>query len=138
MGQTPHNKINCGGIYKLQCETCNKSYVGQTGRSIEIRHRERIRYVKTNNSISAHALHIPNNRHLYVYGNPEQTMQSLKTCSKGKKMNCLESFYMQVLQQQDLLIDEQKVSEPNPTQYTPDQHSNNNNKGLYCTSICSH
>jgi len=30
---------------------------------------------------------------------------------------------MQVLQQ-DLLIDEQKVIEPNPTQYKPDQHTN--------------
>jgi len=33
---------------------------------------------------------------------------------------------MQVLQQQDLLIDEQKVIEPNLTQYTPDQHTNIN------------
>ena len=41
-------------------------------------------------------------------------MQLLKTYSKGQKMNCWESFYMQVLQQQDLLINEQKVNEPNP------------------------
>jgi hypothetical protein len=34
------NKINSSGIYKLQCKRCNKSYVGQTGGSIEIRHRE--------------------------------------------------------------------------------------------------
>ena len=62
------------------------------------------RYIKTNNPISAYALHIINNRH--EYGNVERTMQLLKTCSKGKKMNCWESFYMLVLQQQDLLIDE--------------------------------
>jgi hypothetical protein len=29
-------------------------------------------------------------------------------------MNCWESFYMQVLQQHNLLIDEQKTDEPNP------------------------
>jgi hypothetical protein len=29
-------------------------------------------------------------------------------------MNCWESFYEQVLQQQNLLIDEQKINEPNP------------------------
>jgi len=29
-------------------------------------------------------------------------------------MNCLDSFYMQLLQKQNLLIDEQKVNEPNP------------------------
>jgi hypothetical protein len=75
----PHNKINSSGIYKLQSKTYNKSYVGQSVRSIEIRHRERTRYVKTNNPVSAHALHIIDNRH--EYGNPEQTMQLFKTCS---------------------------------------------------------
>jgi len=39
-------------------------------------------------------------------------MQLLKTCSKGG--DCWKSFYMQVLQQRDFLIDEQKVNEPNP------------------------
>jgi len=68
-------------------------------------------YITTDNPISAHALHIHNNK--YEYGNPEQTLQLLNMCSKGKKMNCWESFYMQVLQQ-DLLIDEQKVIESNP------------------------
>jgi len=29
-------------------------------------------------------------------------------------MNCRESFYMQVLQQQNLLIDDQKTNKPNP------------------------
>ena len=43
---SPQNKINSSGIYRLQCKACNKSYVGQTGRSIEIRHREHIRYIK--------------------------------------------------------------------------------------------
>jgi hypothetical protein len=61
--RTPHNKINSSGIYKLQCKPCNKSYVGQTGSSIEIWYRERAIYVKTNNPISAHALHIFNRRH---------------------------------------------------------------------------
>jgi len=71
-----------------------------------------IRYIKSNNPISAYALHILNNRH--EYGNLKQTMHLLKTCSKGKKMNCSESFYIHVLQQQDFLINEQKVNEPNP------------------------
>jgi trans-aconitate methyltransferase len=68
------------------------------------RHYEHVRCIKTNNPFSAYALHDLNNRH--EFGNPEQTMHFLKTCSKGKKMNCWESFYMEVLQQQDLLIDE--------------------------------
>ena len=83
-------------MYKLQCKSCNKSYVGQSGRSTEIRHHEYVRYIKTNNPISAYALHILNNRH--EYGNPEHTMQLLKICNNGKVMNCWELFYMQVLQ----------------------------------------
>jgi len=69
-------------------------------------------YIATYNPISAHALHIRNNKH--ECGSLEQTIQLLNTCSKGKKVNCWQSFYMQVLQQQDVLIDEQKVNEPNP------------------------
>jgi len=76
-----------------------------------------IRYIKTNNPISAYALHILSNKH--EYGNLKQTMHLLKTCNKGKKMNCWESFYIQVLQQQDFSIDEQKVNEHNPLYSLP-------------------
>jgi hypothetical protein len=68
----PLNKINSSGIYKLQCKSRNKSYVGQTGSAIEIRHREHTRYIQTNNPISACALNILNNRH--EYENPEKKL----------------------------------------------------------------
>jgi hypothetical protein len=61
-----------------------------------MRHRERPRYIKTHNPISAYALHIINNRH--DYGNPEQTMQLLNAYSKGKEVNFWESFYIVLLQ----------------------------------------
>ena len=38
----------------------------------EIRHREHVRYVKTNNPLLAYTLHILNNRH--EKGNPEHTI----------------------------------------------------------------
>jgi hypothetical protein len=69
-------------------------------------------YIKTNNPISAYALHILINRH--EHGSPEHTTQLLKACVKGKVMNCWESFCVEVLQQHNLLIDGQKTSEPNP------------------------
>jgi transposase-like protein len=56
---------NSSGIYRFKCDTCNNSYVGQSGRSIATRHKERTRYIGTNNPISAYALHILNNRHEY-------------------------------------------------------------------------
>jgi hypothetical protein len=67
----------------LKCNTCSNSYVGQTGRSLEIRHKEHTRYIKTNNPVSAYALHILNNKH--GYGNIKQTIEILKLCNKGVK-----------------------------------------------------
>jgi hypothetical protein len=57
-------------------------------------------------------LHILNNKH--EYGSLEHTVQLLRACSKGKLMNFWESFYIQTLQQHGLLIEEQKMYEPNP------------------------
>jgi trans-aconitate methyltransferase len=65
-----------------------------------------------NNPISACALHILNNKH--ECGNADQIVQLLIPCKKGNKMNCWESFYIHIFQQQNTLIDEQKVSELNP------------------------
>jgi K+ transporter len=70
--RTPQNKTSSIGIYRLQYETYNKSYVGQTGRTITIRHHEHTLYIKTNNPVSAYALHILNNRH--EYGSSEHTI----------------------------------------------------------------
>jgi hypothetical protein len=55
--------INSSRIYKLKCNTCNNSYVGQSSGSIATRHKEHTRYIRTNNPISAYTLHILNNRH---------------------------------------------------------------------------
>ena len=43
------NNKNTSGIYKLKCNTCNKAYIGQSVRSIDIRHKEHIRYIRNNN-----------------------------------------------------------------------------------------
>jgi len=64
------NNKNPSGIHKLKCNTCNKVYIGQSGRTIKIRHKEHVRYIRTNNPQSAYALQI------------------LKSCSKGTQMNC--------------------------------------------------
>jgi len=56
----PHNKR---GIYQLTCNTCNLAYGGQTSRSLSIRYKEHIRYIRSNNPQTAYALHILQNRH---------------------------------------------------------------------------
>ena len=109
--EKPTNK-NPSGIYKLKCNTCSNVYVGQSGISLNIRHKEHIRCIRTNNPLSAYALHILQNRHEYV--SIADTLQLLKTCSKGTHINCWQALYMQVFSQHKILITEQQVSDPNP------------------------
>ena len=52
-----------------------------TGRSITVRHKEHIRYIRNNNPTSAYATHILDNRH--AFGPAEKTLKLLKPCSKG-------------------------------------------------------
>jgi hypothetical protein len=106
------NTNNPSGIYKLKCKTCNKVYVGQSGRSITVRYKEHTRYIRTNNPISAYALHILNKRH--EYGNAEQTLELLKPCQKGSKMNCWETFFIHQFHHQTTLITEQQMHDVNP------------------------
>ena len=72
---------NPSGINKLKCKMCNDVYVRQSGRSINVRHKEHTRYVRTNNPLSAYALHILQNRH--EYGTMADTLQLLKTYQKA-------------------------------------------------------
>jgi hypothetical protein len=86
------------GIYKLKCNTCNGAYVGQSGRAINVRYKEHIRYIRTNNPKSAYATHILDNRH--EYGTAEDTLQLLQTCQKGTRMDFWETLYVQALHRQ--------------------------------------
>jgi len=45
---------------------------------------------------------------------PKQTKELLKPCNKGTKMNFWESFFIHILQKQNLLIDEQRVNDLSP------------------------
>jgi hypothetical protein len=103
---------NPSGIYKLKCNTCNRAYIGQSERSIAVRHKEHVRYIRTNNPTSAYALHISNNK--YDYGTAEETLQLLKSCHKSTRMNCWEKFYMQLFHQHGTLVNEQRVYDVNP------------------------
>jgi hypothetical protein len=98
-------QVDPGGIYKLKCITRNKAYVGQSGRAISLRFKEHIRYIRSNNSTSAYATHILDNRH--VYRTKENTLQLLKTCQKGSHMDCWEALFIQALHHQKVLIEEQ-------------------------------
>ena len=100
------------GIYRMRCKTCNKVYVGQSGRTIGIRFKEHIRYIRSNNSTSAYATHVLESRH--EYGTRENMLHLLKACRKGRHLDCWRALYIQVFCHKKVLIDEQEVSDTNP------------------------
>jgi hypothetical protein len=60
--------------------------------------------------------HIPYSMfHIHEYGTAESKhSQTIHPCRKGQKMNSWENLYIQIYRQQDRLITEQQVNEPNP------------------------
>jgi len=53
------------GIYQLKYHTCNLSCIGQTERGLELRFKEYIHYITSNNPQWAYPIHIVHNVHEY-------------------------------------------------------------------------
>jgi hypothetical protein len=100
------------GIYKIICNTCHKSCVGQTSRNRNLRFREHVRYVKNNDPRYAYALHILNCRH--EYGNTSDTYTLIKQINKTSLPLPYEQMYIQTFHRNNEFISEQHPNEPNP------------------------
>ena len=96
---------NLSEIYKLQCNIRNNVYVGQSGRSINVRYKEHVRYIRTNNPTSAYALHILQNKH--DCGAVADTI--IEGMSERHLCELLGSFilYILIIHQRKVLITEQ-------------------------------
>ena len=100
------------GIYKLTCNTCKMSYIGQTNRRLHQRYKEHVRYIKHNTPKSSYALHILNNKH--EYGPINDTMVLLKHINRTTLLIPFEQLYIQTYHHHKQLIPEQHMSEHNP------------------------
>jgi len=100
------------GIYKLTCQTCNRTYIGQTSRILTLTYREHIRLIKNNNPQSAYALHVLQNIH--EYGSLKDTMSLLKPIHKTSTLIPYEQLLIQTFHQNGNLIPEQNCGEQNP------------------------
>lgn len=76
-------KQKCG-VYRVDCADCNASYVGQTGRSFDIRYKEHTR----NNSNSNFSKHLVEN----VHTSNDSCLKILHLEEKGTKLNLLEAL----------------------------------------------
>jgi hypothetical protein len=84
--QKPMNK-DPPGVYRINCNTYKKMYIGQTGVSINTRHKEHVRYIKGNNPTSAYATHILHNTH--EYGTVKKDATITETLPNGDKNGSL-------------------------------------------------
>ena len=111
--KTEHER---SGIYKLTCNTCNLSYIGQTNRTLQQRYKEHTRYIRHNDPQSAYALHILNNKH--EYGPITNTMELLKHISNPAILLPSEQLFIHSHHHHKQLIPEQHIHDINPLYQT--------------------
>jgi len=85
-------KYECNGVCQLECPTCNKKFVGQTGRPFRIRFREHYNDYKYANNRSKFAHHIIDEDH--SFGPMIDIMGIIQVAKKGRMLDTLEKFYM--------------------------------------------
>jgi hypothetical protein len=93
--QHSHNtqdKFQNNGVYQLTCPTCEKVYIGQTGRSFATRFKEHERDYHTNCKKSLFAKHLLEQQH--HPSSMEECMSILETQRKSRKLNTLEQFHI--------------------------------------------
>ena len=81
------NRYDCSGVYKLECPTCNKRYVGQTESSFRIRFREHYIYYKYANNRSKFAQRIIEEGH--AFGPMTEVMKVVQFANKGRTLDTL-------------------------------------------------
>jgi len=114
--QKPNNKTPehaKSGIYKISRNTCHRSYIRQTSRSLKKIFQEHRRYIKHNEPQSAYTLHILNNKH--EHGPIKDTVTLLKHIEKPSLFIPYEQLYIQSYHHNNQLIPEQHSNEQNPT-----------------------
>jgi hypothetical protein len=89
----PPDKFSLSGVYKLTCPQCQKAYVGQTGRSFNIRYNEHKQAFRNNSHSPSFTKHL--NEEAYSFGTIHNIMQVLQYHEKkGAHMNTIERFHI--------------------------------------------
>jgi hypothetical protein len=90
--QAQRSKYNKSGIYQMKRLDCPLKYTGQTGRIFNIRNKEHIHDIRSNNSNSEYSNRILNSG--YTYGTIFDTVDIITTGRKGKYLNTLETYHI--------------------------------------------
>ena len=103
---------NLSGVYKLQCADCPLSYIGQTGRTFNIRYKEHIRDIKNNGLSSKFAQHIIDT--LHDYGTINNTLEVLYIGKKGRLLDTYERYYIYDISKNNLQLNDNFTETFNP------------------------
>ena len=77
------------GIYQIQCENCDKCYIGQTRRNIGIRFKEHIRSMKNQETDKS-----PIAEHFFEFNHNINTIKLLKQVTNNQELNIREAIEM--------------------------------------------
>lgn len=95
-------KDNKSGVYKLNCGSCSKSYIGQTGRSFQTRIKDHQDSFTKNNKHSTYADHLKLENHIF-----NNNFDILHIEQKSLKLNLLESLEINKLKNTQNLLNDQ-------------------------------
>jgi hypothetical protein len=84
----------------MKCLDCPLKYIGQTGRTFNIRYNENIHAIRKNNSNSGYSNHILNTGH--TDGTVTDTMDVIRTGRKGRHLNNLEKYHIYKISRENL------------------------------------
>jgi hypothetical protein len=109
-----HDEYENAGVYKLTCMDCPQYYIGQTGRTFNIRYKEHIRDIRNNNNNIGYAQHtsILNNTH--EYGNIQDAMDILQITQKGRLMDTIKKYYIYKANREGITLNGTHTNNKNP------------------------
>jgi hypothetical protein len=91
---------------------CPLKYVGQTGRTFNIRYKEHIHDIRSNNSNSGYSNHVLNTGH--TYGTIRDTVDVITKGRKEKHLNILERYHIYRISKDNLHMNDKNINTHNP------------------------
>jgi hypothetical protein len=90
----------------MKCLDCPVKYIGQTGRTFNIKYEEHtsIRDIRSNNINSGYSNHVLNTRH--THGTIADTMDIITTRRKRNRLNTLERYHIYKISKDNLHIND--------------------------------
>jgi hypothetical protein len=107
-----NDKYDHCGVYKLKCESCPKVYIGQTGRSFNVRFKEHVSDIVHNRDKTGYSQHISNSGHERAHNISQ--MEILETQCKSPYLNTLEKFHIFKCRKKGPIMNEMQFDLYNP------------------------